>query len=85
MSVNLHDSAYELQKTIRNSDEYITLKNQYDVVNADESAKQMFEKFRNMQMQLQQKQMMGQEIPRMRLHKHKFLFQMYKKTKKFPN
>ena len=63
MSVNLHDSAYELQKTIRNSDEYITLKNQYDVVNADESAKQMFEKFRNMQMELQQKQMMGQEIP----------------------
>ena len=63
MSVNLHDSAYELQKAIRNSDEYITLKNQYDEVNADESAKQMFEKFRNMQMQLQQKQMMGQEIP----------------------
>jgi cell fate (sporulation/competence/biofilm development) regulator YlbF (YheA/YmcA/DUF963 family) len=62
MSVNLHDSAYELEKAIRNSDEYKLLKKQYDEVNADESTKQMFEKFRNMQMELQQKQMMGQEI-----------------------
>jgi len=62
MSVNLHDSAYELEKAIRNSDEYKLLKKQYDEVNADGSTKQMFEKFRNMQMELQQKQMMGQEI-----------------------
>jgi cell fate (sporulation/competence/biofilm development) regulator YlbF (YheA/YmcA/DUF963 family) len=62
MAVNLHDSAYELGNAIRNSDEYITLKKLYDEVNADESAKQMFEKFRNMQMELQQKQMAGQEI-----------------------
>lgn len=62
MAVNLHDSAYELEKAIRNSDEYITLRKLYDEVNADASAKEMFEKFRNMQMELQQKQMMGQEI-----------------------
>ncbi len=62
MAINLHDSAYELEKAIRNSDEYTALKKNYDEVNADESAKQMFEQFRNMQMQLQQKQMMGQEI-----------------------
>jgi cell fate (sporulation/competence/biofilm development) regulator YlbF (YheA/YmcA/DUF963 family) len=62
MAVNLHDSAYELEKAIRNSDEYVTLKKLYDEVNADASAKEMFEKFRNMQMELQQKQMMGQEI-----------------------
>ena len=63
MAVNLHDSAYELEKAIRNSDEYVTLRKLYDEVNADASAKEMFEKFRNMQMELQQKQMMGQEIP----------------------
>ena len=62
MAVNLHDSAYELEKAIRNSNEYITLKKLYDEVNADPSAKQMFDNFRNMQIQLQQKQMMGQEI-----------------------
>ncbi|MFE8700204.1 YlbF family regulator [Cytobacillus sp. FJAT-54145] len=62
MAVNLHDSAYELEKAIRQSDEYNTLKRMYDEVNADPSAKQMFENFRNIQLQLQQKQMMGQEI-----------------------
>jgi cell fate (sporulation/competence/biofilm development) regulator YlbF (YheA/YmcA/DUF963 family) len=62
MTVNLHDSAYELEKAIRNSDEYTTLKRLYDEVNADSSAKEMFDNFRNMQMSLQQKQMMGQEI-----------------------
>ena len=51
-----------MEKAIRNSDEYKLLKKQYDEVNADEPTKQMFEKFRNMQMELQQKQMMGQEI-----------------------
>jgi cell fate (sporulation/competence/biofilm development) regulator YlbF (YheA/YmcA/DUF963 family) len=62
MAVNLHDSAHELEKAIRNSDEYTTLRKLYDEVNADASTKEMFEKFRNMQMELQQKQMMGQEI-----------------------
>lgn len=62
MSVNLHDNAYEMEKAIRNSEEYKTLKRLYDEVNAESSAKQMFDNFRNMQMQLQQKQMMGQEI-----------------------
>jgi cell fate (sporulation/competence/biofilm development) regulator YlbF (YheA/YmcA/DUF963 family) len=62
MAINLHDSAYELEKSIRQSDEYTTLKRLYDQVNEDPSAKQMFDNFRNMQMQLQQKQMMGQEI-----------------------
>ncbi|MFB6465212.1 YlbF family regulator [Cytobacillus sp. Hz8] len=62
MAVNIHDSAYELQKTIRNSQEYSALKLAYQEVNADESARRMFENFRNIQMQLQQKQMMGQNI-----------------------
>lgn len=62
MAVNIHDSAYELEKAIRNSNEYVELKKLYDEVNADESSKQMFTKFRNMQLELQQKQMMGEEI-----------------------
>ncbi|MHC2854667.1 cell fate (sporulation/competence/biofilm development) regulator YlbF (YheA/YmcA/DUF963 family) [Cytobacillus horneckiae] len=62
LSVNLHDTAYELEKAIRESDEYIALKEAYDAVNADPSAKAMFDNFRNIQMELQQKQMTGQEI-----------------------
>jgi cell fate (sporulation/competence/biofilm development) regulator YlbF (YheA/YmcA/DUF963 family) len=62
MAVNTYDAAYDLEKAIRNSSEYTNLKNLYDAVNSDESARKMFENFRNIQMQLQEKQMMGQEI-----------------------
>jgi cell fate (sporulation/competence/biofilm development) regulator YlbF (YheA/YmcA/DUF963 family) len=62
MAVNIYDSAYEMEKAIRSSDEYVNLKRLYDEVNADESARTMFDSFRNIQMQLQQKQMMGEDI-----------------------
>jgi cell fate (sporulation/competence/biofilm development) regulator YlbF (YheA/YmcA/DUF963 family) len=59
---NLYDAAYDMEKAIRNSPEYVQLKNLYDQVNSDESARGMFENFRKIQMDLQQKQMMGMEI-----------------------
>ncbi|AOC90429.1 YlbF family regulator [Bacillus amyloliquefaciens] len=62
MAVNLYDAAYDLEKALRNSDEYSRLRGLYDQVNADESAKRMFDNFRNVQLQLQQKQMSGEEI-----------------------
>jgi cell fate (sporulation/competence/biofilm development) regulator YlbF (YheA/YmcA/DUF963 family) len=62
MSQSLHDVAYGLEKAIRNSEEYQQLKQVYDEVNNDESAKNMFDNFRNIQLELQQKQMQGQEI-----------------------
>lgn len=62
MPVNLYDSANELEKSVRQSEEYSLLKQAYDEVNKDQSAKNMFENFRNIQLQLQQKQMMGQNI-----------------------
>jgi cell fate (sporulation/competence/biofilm development) regulator YlbF (YheA/YmcA/DUF963 family) len=62
MSVNLYDAAYALEKAIRQSDEYKQLQQMYQEVNADPAAKNMFDQFRQIQMNLQQKQMMGQEI-----------------------
>lgn len=62
MAVNIYDSAYEMEKAIRSSNEYVNLKRLYDEVNADDSARTMFDSFRNIQLQLQQKQMMGEEI-----------------------
>ncbi|CAH0344360.1 YlbF family regulator [Bacillus sp. CECT 9360] len=62
MSANLYDSAYDMERAIRGSKEYTELKNQYDQVNADPSARSMFENFRQIQMTLQEKQMTGQEI-----------------------
>ncbi|MBP3039632.1 YlbF family regulator [Bacillaceae bacterium Marseille-Q3522] len=62
MTTQLHESAQELEKKIRQSDAYSKLKNAYHEVNNDESAKQMFDHFREIQLNLQQKQMLGQEI-----------------------
>ena len=62
MAVNLYDTAYALETAIRQSNEYVHLKQMYNEVNADPAAKQMFDHFRQIQMNLQQKQMMGQNI-----------------------
>ncbi|MFC4322136.1 YlbF family regulator [Litchfieldia salsa] len=62
MAVNLYDVAYDLEKAIRESDEFKSLQQSYSEVNTDPAAKTMFENFRDVQMQLQQKQMMGEEI-----------------------
>ncbi|MBM7579838.1 YlbF family regulator [Jeotgalibacillus terrae] len=62
MSVNLFDQANELESAIRQSEEFTNLKEMYDAVNSDESAKGIFENFRNIQLSLQQKQMNGEEI-----------------------
>lgn len=62
MAVNLYDSAYALETAIRQSNEFLNLTNSYDEVNADPAAKQMFDQFRQIQINLQQKQMMGEDI-----------------------
>lgn len=62
MAVNLYDVANSLENAIRQSDEYANLKKMYQEVYADETARKMFESFRDIQLNLQQKQMMGQEI-----------------------
>lgn len=59
---NIYDSAYDLEKAIRESEEFKSLKNAYDAVMNEPSAKQMFDNFRDTQMILQEKQMQGQEI-----------------------
>lgn len=62
MTVNLHDSAYAMEMAIRQCDEFLQLKNAYHEVNIDANAKQIFDQFREIQVRLQQKQMMGENI-----------------------
>jgi cell fate (sporulation/competence/biofilm development) regulator YlbF (YheA/YmcA/DUF963 family) len=62
LSNNVYDVAYGLEKAVRESDDFKNLQNLYKEVFADESTKRMFENFRNIQLELQQKQMTGQEI-----------------------
>lgn len=62
MAANLYDYAHELEKALRNSAEFGMLKDMYQKVNEDESAKNMFNQFREIQMKLQEKQLTNQEI-----------------------
>ncbi|ENQ3105034.1 Cell fate regulator YlbF, YheA/YmcA/DUF963 family (controls sporulation, competence, biofilm development) [Bacillus sp. 491mf] len=62
MANNMHDVAYELQKTISEHPDFQSLKVSYAEVQADADAKQLFDRFRMMQMELQQKMMQGEQL-----------------------
>ena len=51
---NIYDLAYDLEKGLRESQEFQSLKEAYDRVMNDPSAKQMFDNFRETQLDLQQ-------------------------------
>jgi cell fate (sporulation/competence/biofilm development) regulator YlbF (YheA/YmcA/DUF963 family) len=59
---NVYDVAYDLEKALRNSEDFQALKNSYDEVNNNPETKELFGKFRDIQVNLQQKQMNGQEV-----------------------
>ncbi|TQS76593.1 YlbF family regulator [Ornithinibacillus gellani] len=59
---NIYDKAYELEKAIRESDEFQNLEAAYETVMKEESSKKLFESFRDTQLALQEKQMQGEEI-----------------------
>ncbi|MFB5663172.1 YlbF family regulator [Alteribacillus sp. HJP-4] len=58
---NIYDKAHELSRTLRDSDEFQNLRNLHAQVEEDEVAKRMLDNFRNVQLELQQKQMQGQQ------------------------
>lgn len=67
----VYDSANELEKAIQESEEFVDLKAAYDKVMADPNSKEMFDNFRNTQLELQQKQMQGEEISEEEVEKAK--------------
>lgn len=62
MAANMYDEAYALQKAIIESSDFQTLRQKYQAVQADAGAKQLFEQFREVQMELQHKMMQGQQL-----------------------
>ncbi|WP_152654909.1 YlbF family regulator [Oceanobacillus sp. CFH 90083] len=59
---NLQEQANHLEQALRESKEFQDLKQAYDAVMSDASAKQMFENFRETQLNLQEKHMQGLDI-----------------------
>lgn len=62
MTVNIYDDINRLEATFRKTDEYAALTEAVEAVKADEEALKVFQNFRKIQMDLQQKQMAGEEI-----------------------
>lgn len=62
MTVNVYDSANALESALRESEEFNNMKEYYGKVNDNPESKAMFEEFRQIQMDLQQKQAQGEEI-----------------------
>ncbi|MFC5713584.1 YlbF family regulator [Thalassorhabdus alkalitolerans] len=58
---NVYDKAHELARTLRESDEFSNLKDLHEKVENDDVAKRMLDNFRQLQLELQQKQMQGQQ------------------------
>lgn len=59
---NVKDSAHILENSIRDSEEFVELKTAFNTVMNDPEAKEMFDNFRNIQLDLQEKQMQGMDI-----------------------
>jgi len=60
--VSIIDTANELEKQIRQSQEYSALKKAYQEVERNQQAKRLFDSFKQVQLQLQQKQQLGQPL-----------------------
>lgn len=71
---NVYDVAYDLEKALRNSEDFQALKNSYDEVNNNPETKELFSKFRDIQVSLQQKQMSGQEVTQEEIEEAQKLF-----------
>ncbi|SCS34985.1 YlbF/YmcA family competence regulator [Staphylococcus caeli] len=69
MAVNLYDHANQLEQALRESDEYQAIQNAYAKVKENKESKDLFDEFRETQLNFQQKQMQGEEIGEEELQK----------------
>ena len=59
---NIYDTANQLERDLRELQEFKTVKESFEAIYADETAKALFDEFRTVNIELQQKQFSGQEI-----------------------
>lgn len=61
MVVNIYDSANQMERDLRETQEFADLKQAYDEMKQDAETFKLFKAFQGQQMQLQQKQYQGQQ------------------------
>lgn len=62
MTVNIYDSANQIEREIRQLPEFEELKAAYEAIKADEEDFALFSEFQNLQRQLQEKQFQGEDF-----------------------
>ncbi len=62
MSVNIYDTANQIERELREVSQYTALKEAYAEVAADEEANKIMKGFQEMQQTIYTKQQMGQEV-----------------------
>ncbi len=62
MSVNIYDSANQIEREIRQIPEFVELQAAFAKVKENEEAYKLFKEFQDLQVTLQQKQMQGEEF-----------------------
>ncbi|ABJ67734.1 YlbF family regulator [Pediococcus pentosaceus] len=62
MAVNIYDTANQMEQEIRQTSEYKSLQEAFAEVRKDEHASALYSKFQDVQSNLQQKQMNGEEL-----------------------
>ena len=61
MSENIYDTANQLAKDLSQTDEFKQLEKGFHAVRDNEASSQLFDEFKQIQVSMQQKQMLGQE------------------------
>ncbi|MGX7199820.1 YlbF family regulator [Enterococcus nangangensis] len=59
---NIYDTAHQLERELRDTPEFKTLKEAHEKVTANKESNELFEEFRAFQMMLQEKQMTGAQF-----------------------
>lgn len=62
MTVNIYDDLNKLEATFRKTTEFAEVQEAVEVVKADEEALALFKNFRKIQLDMQEKQMAGEEV-----------------------
>ena len=62
MSVNIYDTANQIERELRETSQYVDLKEAYATVAEDEEASKVMKSFQEMQQTIYTKQQMGQEV-----------------------
>lgn len=75
---NVYDHATALSKAIKESDQFTKVKTLQEQVQSEDTSKKMFDDFRQMQMQLQMKQMQGEELAQEEVEEANKLFETVK-------